>query len=123
MGWYGGLGGRLLQHVGALNGVTQPACPVIDPSTFLLACSWAASYTLNVPTSWTDGVYLAVLTNATRYQNYVPFVVRDDSRVASLLYQRSINTGQAYNNWGDKSLYIYNSTRSSATWCRRRRRP
>ena len=30
VGWYQGLGGRLMQHVGPLNGTTQPACPM-DP--------------------------------------------------------------------------------------------
>ncbi len=33
----------------------------------------------------TDGIYLAVLTNAQGYQNYVRFVVRDDARLASHL--------------------------------------
>src|SRR6202035_3351991 len=27
MGWYGGLGGRLMQHIGPLNGTQQPTCP------------------------------------------------------------------------------------------------
>jgi hypothetical protein len=110
MGYYQGLGGRLLQQVGPLNGVNQPACPVTDTTTQLLACNWPASYTLSVPTSWTDGVYLAVLTSAQNYQNYVPFVVRDDARGAALLYQQPVNTYQAYNNWGGKSLYDFNSS-------------
>ncbi len=110
MGWYGGLGGRLMLQSGAVNGVTQPACPTVDSATMLLACSWGSSYTLNVPTSWTDGVYLAVLSNAQGFQNYVPFVVRDDARTAAVLYQQPINTYQAYNAWGGKSLYSFNST-------------
>jgi hypothetical protein len=54
-------------------------------------------------------VYLAVLSNAQGYQNYVPFLVRDDTRQAGLLYQQPVNTYQAYNSWGGKSLYTYNS--------------
>ncbi|HEX5415421.1 MAG TPA: N,N-dimethylformamidase beta subunit family domain-containing protein, partial [Chloroflexota bacterium] len=38
------------------------------------------------------------------------FVVRDDGRTASLLYQNSVNTYEAYNNWGGYSLYSYNSS-------------
>jgi hypothetical protein len=110
MGWYGGLGGRLMQTIGPISGTVQPVCPVIDSSTSLMACNWAPSYTLAIPSSWTDGIYLAVLTNGANYQNYVPFVVRDDARVAALLYQQSVNTYQAYNNWGGKSLYGYNSS-------------
>jgi hypothetical protein len=109
LGYYAGLGGRLMQSVGPLTGVQQPACPVTDAATHLVACSWSAGYTLNVPATWTDGIYFAVLTNANHYQNYVPFVVRNDQRTAALLYQESVNTYQAYNNWGGYSLYSYNS--------------
>jgi N,N-dimethylformamidase beta subunit-like protein len=115
IGWYGGLGGRLRLHVGPLDGVQQPPCPV-DSITGLIACSWAASYTLSVPNDWTSGIYLAVLTNAAGYQNHVPFVVRD-GRPADFLYQQAITTDQAYNNWPDdgvtgKSLYSFNSSPS-----------
>ncbi len=110
LGYYQGLGGRLMLSVGPINGVQQPACPIVDSSTDLVACSWSAGYTLNVPNTWTDGIYFAVLTNANNFQNYVPFVVRNDSRSAALLYQESVNTFQAYNNWGGYSLYPYNST-------------
>ena len=110
MGWYGGAGGRLMLQTPVLNGVAQPACPVVDTATLLVACSWTSSYTLSVPTTWTDGLYLAILTNAQGYQNYTPFVIRDDARQASLLYQQPVNTYQAYNDWGGKSLYTFNST-------------
>jgi len=113
MGWYQGLGGRLLQHVGPLNGVQQPACPV-DSVTGLIECPWTASYTLTVPTTWTSGVFLVQLTNAQGYQNYIDFVVRDDARRADILYQQSVTTYQAYNNYPNdgatgKSLYEYNT--------------
>ncbi|TMF72427.1 MAG: hypothetical protein E6I18_17025, partial [Chloroflexi bacterium] len=113
IGWYQGLGGRLRLSVGPLDGVQQPPCPV-DPTTGVIACSWASSYTLNVPNDWTSGIYLALLTNAAGYQNHVPFVVRD-GRPADFLYQQSITTDQAYNNWPDdkvtgKSLYSFNSS-------------
>src|SRR5216683_4530860 len=52
MGYYGGLGGRLLLTTGSIAGVRQPACPVIDTSTNLMACNWSPSYTLSVPTTW-----------------------------------------------------------------------
>jgi len=112
MGWYGGLGGRLLFHAGPLDGVQQSAC-VPDPTTGLIACTWAPSYTLAIPSDWTSGIYLALLTNAAGYQNYVMFVVRD-GRPAPLLYQQGVMTDQAYNNYPDdlqsgKSLYGSNS--------------
>src|SRR5207247_1141176 len=74
LGWYGGFGGRLRLHVGPFAGVQQPPCDQ-DSTTGLLACNWAASYTLTVPADWTSGLYLAVLINEHAYENYVPFVV------------------------------------------------
>ena len=113
MGWYQGKGGRLLQHVGPLDGVRQPPCPR-DASTGLIDCNWSPSHTLSVPTTWTSGIYLALLTNAQGYQSYINFVVRDDARTGGLLYQESVATYQAYNNWPNdfatgKSLYPYDS--------------
>src|SRR6266571_4849 len=113
MGWYQGLGARLMQHIGPLGGVQQPPCPT-DATTGMIECSWAPAYTLATQTSWTSGIYLALLTNAQMYQNYIVFVVRDDSRVAPLLYQQPVTTYQAYNNYPydnktGKSLYAFNS--------------
>src|SRR5216110_3684183 len=113
MGWYQGLGGRLMQSIGPLQGVEQPACPV-DAGSGLIECDWTASYTLTVPTTWTSGVFMVQLTNAQGYQNYITFVVRDDARVADIMFQQSVATYQAYNNYPadsttGKSLYDFNS--------------
>jgi phosphodiesterase/alkaline phosphatase D-like protein len=112
VGWYGGLGGRLRLHAGPLSGAKRATCAP-NASTGLIACNWPVSYTLTIPTDWTSGVYLGLLTNAQGYQNYVMFVVRD-GRPAPFLYQQSVTTDQAYNNYPDdsrtgKSLYTYNS--------------
>jgi hypothetical protein len=119
MGWYSGAGGRLRSHVGPLSGTKQSAC-VPAAGTGLIACGWTASQTFSVPSDWTSGIYLALLTNAAGYQNYIIFVVRD-GRPASFLYQQPINTYEAYNNYPNdgavahdpngtgKSLYGFNS--------------
>lgn len=115
VGWYGGNGGQLKLHVSAMKGVSQPA-PRYDSSTGLIACPWTASYTLDTSqptldsTGWTSGVYLALLTNANKYQTYIVFVIRDDARIADIMFQQSVTTYQAYNNYPDdnklgKSLY------------------
>jgi hypothetical protein len=51
MGWYQGLGGRLVQHIGPLNGTLQPACPT-DATTGMIECQWASAYTLATQSSW-----------------------------------------------------------------------
>ena len=112
VGWYGGLGGRLRLHVGGLAGVKQQPC-LPDMTTGLIACNWNPSYSLTVPSDWTSGVYLVMLTNAVGYENYIQFVVKD-GRPAAFLYQQSVATDEAYNNYPDdrvtgKSLYAFNS--------------
>ena len=79
MGYYQNRGGRLMLHVPNLNGVTQARCPM-DPTTGMIACSWSASYTLNVPTSWLSGIYMVKLTNAAELRELHP--VRRQGRLA-----------------------------------------
>ncbi len=117
VGWYNGAGGRLVADSGLLTGRAQPACPQ-EPGTGMIECNWAASYSLTVPaspTDWTSGVYLVRLTTrASGKQSYIIFVVRDDGRPSRYLFQSSVMTFQAYNGWGGRSLYGYNSTPSPA---------
>jgi fibronectin type 3 domain-containing protein len=86
LGWYGGLGGRLMKHLGpfpgrqqpggtSAGGVTYPGCPY-DAETGTIACQWTGdgigngSYTLDTSVApdgsktvdWTSGIYLALLT-------------------------------------------------------------
>lgn len=113
MGWYGGTGGRLM-HSATLQGIKQPT-PAPDPVTGLIECDWTESYRLTIPntadkTDWASGIYLAKLTpNSSGTQSYIIFVVRDDSSHAPYVYQSTATTWQAYNEWGGKSLYAYNS--------------
>jgi hypothetical protein len=55
-------------------------------------------------------VYLAKLTGASGHDSYILFVVRDDASRSDFLVQVSMSTYEAYNNWGGKSLYAFNST-------------
>ncbi len=119
IGWYGGAGGRLLFGPVQLAGVRQPM-PAAD-SFGMIECRWTNPYTLSIPynpsdpTDWCSGVYLVKLTgNTSGKQAYIPFVVRDDARSTDFLFNRSVSTDQAYNNWGGKSLYDYNSTGGKA---------
>jgi hypothetical protein len=99
-------GGRLMQHVGPLNGSTQANCPTVttqnDPNFGMTECSWTPSYTLNVPSTWTTGNYIVKLTrqDGQRLESYMTFVVRDDSSTAPIVYSMDVTTWQAYNFWG-----------------------
>ncbi len=115
MGWYDGAGATSVQVVAPMAGVKQPDCPM-NATTGETECNWSDSYTLNVPSTWTSGVYSAILTNQTGYKTEVLFVVRDDARVADFLYSVPVLTYAAYNNYPSwspntsKSLYEGGST-------------
>jgi hypothetical protein len=113
LGYYGGTGGRLMTTIGPLAGTTQAQCPV-DATTGMIRCSWPVSYTLDVPPHWVTGAYVAKLINAAGYQNYLIFTVRDDDRNPDLIFQSSVMTYHAYNNFPNdgvrgKSSYEHNS--------------
>lgn len=114
MGWYEGAGARLILGGIQRTGRRQPM-PDQDPATGLIECDWTDPYVLtmddpNDPTKWVSGVYLAKLTAGTSgRQSYIVFVVREDARPSEYLFQASVTTYQAYNNWGGKSLYAFNS--------------
>jgi hypothetical protein len=115
LGWYGGAGGTLVSATAAQSAIPQPAC-TMQAQTGLTECSWTDSYTLNVPATWTTGVYLAQLTGSTGWKNEILFVVRDDSRPADFLYEVPVLTYLAYNSYpggSGKSLYDSNSAGSN----------
>jgi hypothetical protein len=105
LGWYGGHGGYLVYSSPSLPGILQPA-PTIDPSTREVSCAnWVHPVTVHVPTSWVSGVYLVKLYASYGYIRYTLFVVRQDASRAAIVFEVSLLTYQAYNNWGGYSLY------------------
>lgn len=110
MGYYGGLGGRLVHVASDVTGVNQPDCARAE-DTGLRTCShWQVSYSLPIAEDWVSGVYLAQVNSADgQQQNETVFVVRQDDRLSEMLYQMSLSTFMAYNNYGGKSTYYWNS--------------
>jgi hypothetical protein len=108
LGWYGGAGASLKRQLGPFPGAVQ-APPAVDSITGAASCSWNTSFSIDT-TGFVTGVYLVKLTTVEGHQQYVHFIVRDDSRTADILFVSSSSTMQAYNPWGGKSLYAFNST-------------
>ncbi|GIP35282.1 N,N-dimethylformamidase beta subunit family domain-containing protein [Paenibacillus sp. J2TS4] len=105
MGYYGGLGGRHMLHLGPLAGEQQPV--PMETIERLRECNWRSSITLPIPEDWVSGVYLAKLTLNGEFpaQSYIIFVVKQ-RRKTDVLVQVSDLTWQAYNKWpGTNSLY------------------
>jgi hypothetical protein len=116
-GWYGGAGARRVAGPVTRDGIAQDT-PAPDPVTGLVECAWRDPYRLETRDAagpWPSGVYLARLTASPGgLQSFIVFVVRDDQRPSALLFQSSVTTFAAYNNWGGKSLYGFNSGNAPA---------
>jgi hypothetical protein len=121
VGWYGGLGSRLVFENASSPGERQPFPPE-NTDTGLAECKWHDSVSLTIPGDWVTGQYVVRFTTDSGMEGFTYFVLRDDAAPtkAAILYVDSINTAFAYNPWpkmidgsghqtAGKSLYQYNS--------------
>lgn len=101
MGWYGGAGARLVHGPVTLPAFPQPV-PPRDPHFGTFDCDWQVSFSLTSSafSDWVTGVYLVKLSGAiSGQQSYCIFVLRDDASGADYVFQSSVSTYQAYNEW------------------------
>jgi MYXO-CTERM domain-containing protein len=121
IGWYGGVGSRLVWEQAETAGVKQPF-PAENGDTGLVECNWTSSVTVPIGNDWVTGHYVVRLTTDTGMEGFTYFVVRDDAAPskAPILYVDTLNTAFAYNPWPKiidgtgkqtqgKSTYSYNS--------------
>jgi hypothetical protein len=109
IGYYGGNGARLIQDLGVLNGVVQPA-GISDAVTGVLDCSnWSESASWTIPASAVSGFYIAKLERTGGGSNHIAFIVRNDASNSDLYFQLPDATWQAYNGYGGNSMYDGNT--------------
>ncbi len=112
MGYYGGIGGRLVYQSDMVPASVQRS-PTVEPGIGMVSCPWSQTMTLSVDDTWPPGCYLLKLTNDVGHEQYVPLTIRDDTSTAAYVIQNSVTTWQAYNLYGSYSLY-YGPTRRGA---------
>jgi hypothetical protein len=103
IGWYGGLGGRLVLRSPLLRALRQPTC-AHDPRTGLTQCDWRATWSPRLARTLVSGVYVGKLVSSAGAQKYVLFVVRG-LRPGRLMALISTATYEAYNDYGGDDLY------------------
>lgn len=108
LGWYQGKGARLLQTIPDIPGHFYPM-PTMDPQTGLVDGNWPASFSIKINPNWVTGMYVAKFTAANGEEAYAPFVVRS-TQPTDFIFTHAATTDQAYNPWGGKSLYDFNSS-------------
>ena len=104
MGYYQGLGGRLIVQTDFVPAAVQ-AAPVVAPGIGTVTCPWSPTLMLNITKDWLPGCYLLKLVGDGGEEQFVPLTIRDDASMASYVLQNSVTTWQAYNLWGSYSLY------------------
>jgi Malectin domain/Domain of unknown function (DUF1929)/Bacterial Ig-like domain/Bacterial Ig domain len=109
-GYYGGAEARLYSIIRSVPASPQPACAT-DGNTGLTDCgNWSPSAVISTSSAWPSGVYVArIVRTDNSNDNQILFVVRDDARKADVVYGAGMTTFQAYNNYGGRSLYDFNS--------------
>jgi putative cell wall-binding protein len=110
MGYYGGKGGLLKGTKTGLTAHVQKNQP--DPAT--LDARWNPSLTYKIPMDWETGFYVAKVIRKDKKASFVPFVIKERSSSSDFMVLIATNTYHAYNNWGGKSLYGYNSSNKEA---------
>jgi PKD repeat protein len=108
MGYYEGLGGRLVNSAGKVTINNTFQCEAMNEVTGEVSCAnWSPTYTIPASAFPSSGVYIAKLVASTGDETQIVFTVRDDSRQpkAEVLYVLPVATYEAYNIFGGKSLY------------------
>ena len=95
--------------------LTASSSPIPD-SSWILGCNWPALVSLVIPPEWSSGYYqVRILTPYGAQLTKAPFVVRaSEATPRTVLMVSAVHTWQAYNAFGGKSLYDYNSSHGRA---------
>ncbi len=108
LGWYGGLGARLLKVDRKVRLSKQPAA-TFDTVTGLVEARWNPVLQTTAPIGVKSGMLLAVLRSSKGHSvANVPIVLRPDPtdpQRAPVLFVSAAATWQAYNEWGGLDFY------------------
>ena len=104
MGWYQGLGGRLVWQSDSLPGRLQAAAKITS-GTNMVEAPWDPSTDVVIDEAFVPGCYLFKLIASTSEGRFVPLTVRDDASSSAIVVVNAVTTWQAYNGWGNYSLY------------------
>ncbi|MGG1630945.1 N,N-dimethylformamidase beta subunit family domain-containing protein [Rossellomorea sp. NRS-1567] len=106
MGYYSGEGAKLKETLGYISPYKQ-SNNNRNPEN--LGANWVKSVNFPIPEDWESGMYLIKLVDSRLNASYIPIVVNSNvkNEIGIVI---ATNTYQAYNNWGGKSFYGYNSS-------------
>jgi hypothetical protein len=120
MGYYQGLGGRLIYESDMVAAGPQ-AAPTVSLGIGTVSCPWSPTLSFTVDDAWPPGCYLLKLVGDGGQEQFVPLTVRDDASTAAYVLQNSVTTWQAYNLYGGYSLYYGPNGRGGQDFAHRAR--
>ena len=97
------------------SGSFSVGAQVVPANASSHGCGWTSSYRLTVPSTWPSGCYFAFVNldgGDSSTACIVPFIVRPSASSAGVktLVMIPVTTVHAYNAYGGKSIYAYNSS-------------
>lgn len=104
MGYYQGLGARLVWTSSRQTGVMQAPCP-LTPGVNMVQCHWSPSLTFTISEAMPQGEYLIKLVGSGDKMSYVPLTVWDPSSSAAIVIMDGSLTDQVFNAYGGADLY------------------
>lgn len=105
VGYYQGIGARLVWQSPEINGQAQPPCPV-TPKINMVSCdNWKPSLTVTLTDAFLQGDYLFKLVGSGQQQSYVPLTVWDPNSHGTYLLKNDVYTWQAWNPYGGYDYY------------------
>jgi hypothetical protein len=105
IGYYGGLGGRLVWASPDYDGQQQPACPLTAGINMVACDNWSSTMTVQITQQFIQGDYLFKLVGSDNEQSYVPLTVWDPDSHATYLVKNGVFTWQAWNTYGGYNYY------------------
>lgn len=121
LGWYRGAGGRLIMCVPGCRStraaIPQPPPTTPGSATGLFRAPWRVTDRIEIPPDAVSGYYEAKLEIVGGAHagavGSVPLIVRQSPAAppSAVLVQVPVNTWEAYNRWGGKSLYQFGTSR------------
>ena len=105
MGWYQGLGGRLVWASPEVTGRTQPPCQV-TPGVNMVSCdNWSVSLRIPITAAFIQGDYLIKLIGSGHQESYIPLTIWDPHSTAAYLVVNRSLTEEGWNTYGGFSYY------------------
>ncbi|QSJ14490.1 hypothetical protein JYQ62_21525 [Nostoc sp. UHCC 0702] len=99
LGYYGGIGARLVSSIDNIAAINQPISnEQVDAQTKLVRYDWVKTYTITTDETWVTGCYMVKLTDKrTTKQCLAFFILRDDTLESDIIYKFGFATHLAYN--------------------------